>query len=296
MSDVPAGKVPIFASAGVAYNYLAENWMRWLPACGILGLLTGYMQVEAMKMATAAGSGGAAISPGYLLSGALVLLFGVTFMAGLYRHVIRDQFTAPIGLSFAIDELRLLGVQVSLGLIMGIIGFFIMFIGMIMVVAMAANSGVDLEQSAGDPEALAAVFEAAFASGGGLLLAIMIILAVSLAVFASVRLSLVLAATIGEEKMMIFSTWGWTKGNFWRVLAAMLAVVLPLSLGLGVVSGILQAILLGGGVASSGNAGLFVIGAVTGAMNGLIYVATAGLMGHLYKGLRPDQPVETVFD
>jgi hypothetical protein len=101
-----------------------------------------------------------------------------------------------------------------------------------------------------------------------------------IAVFVKVHVCLYPAATVTNKKIEVFSTWPLTKGQFWPILAAtillnlpslilsMLAVYVPVSLGLSPVFGVVLA-----------------------GVNAFVELPLLnGLYAFLYRGLRPPMP------
>lgn len=300
MSDVPEGKVPIFESIGVAFNYFVSNWTRWIPGVLIVAAAMGWLQVANGQMSQSAISGELNMSS-YLLATIVTMLVMLVFSAGVLRHAIRGEFSGPIGLSLGADELRLLGVWASLALIFGIGGSFVAFLVMVAVMMVVAGSGVDIEQASTDPEAFMQALGGSIGGGGALVLLVLFFALFAAMIFIWVRLMLVQAATIGERKMMIFQTWGWTKGNFWRVFAAAFLLAVAASIVSSIVVGVLSVLI--GGSASAQNAlmglsapVLFAIGGISGIMNGFTSILMLALVAHLYQGLRPGQAQASVFE
>ena len=110
------------------------------------------------------------------------------------------------------------------------------------------------------------------------------------------RLLFVQAATVAEGRMVVFSSWGLSQGNWWRILAAVLLVAIPVSIVSDILFSILEIGLLKNNAASvsSLNHGLFGFG--VGLVTTYASVTMAGLIAYLYKGLQPREPVSSVFE
>ena len=293
MADVPPGRVPIFQSIGKAFEYFAANVTRWVPAAVLVGLISGFLMYQYPDYYLSQLNGEPAIlgsDQAFAMMGLtlVVALANVMFSTGVLRHALQGEFSPPIGVRLAEDEFRVIGAYLGLTLVFGIIAFFVMFVLGIMLAGMAANSGVDL--AAGDPEVLsAALTQLLQGPGGGVFLVLLLVLMV-LVVFAMVRLIFVQAATIAEDKMMVFSTWGLTKGNFWRVFAAALLVLI----GTGFAAAVVQAVLMAALKPAPGIT-MFVFGAVYTTIATLLSIFMLSLIAYLYAGLRPRQDVDDVF-
>lgn len=294
MTDIPAGKVPVMDSVQHAFGYLKDSWTKWLPACGVLGLASGWYQVHVVSMASGQANG--------LTTFGVFCIFMLTsfvFSTAVYRHYFTGEFPQPIGLLLGAEELRVIGAALSVFLVFGIIGAFLFIIFGVAAMTLVASSGIDPSLAQSDPEAFQQAFAAAMGTGPGFVLIFLGLALIALAVFVSVRLIFVTAATVHEKRMMVFQTWSFSKGNFWRIVGAILIVTLPLAIGASILSAIFQAIILGSvddkALMEAGAASLFAVGFVQGAANAIIAVATVGLVGYLYKGLRPsDEEMEAL--
>ena len=294
MSDVPAGKVPILESAGAALRYFTENFTRWIPAALFVGALTGFLMVRFPDFYIPQLTGGdPVLLPNQILPlmgfSLLVMTASISFTNGVYRHALFEEYTPPFGIQFAADELRVIGVFLGLGLIFGIVGIFAMFIFGIMLTGMVANSGVDL--TSGSPEEVAIAIEAIASGPASIIIAILTIMALLFVIFAMVRLTFIQAATVAEGRMMAFSTWSLTHGNFFRVLGALLLVSLPVV----IIHGIFQQILVQILPLQPG-AVLFIFGLLSGASGTLLGVVSVALVAYLYQGLRPSESTDKVFE
>ncbi|MEM8920936.1 MAG: hypothetical protein AAGB25_06175, partial [Pseudomonadota bacterium] len=103
----------------------------------------------------------------------------------------------------------------------------------------------------------------------------------------SVRMSLFLPATIGEQRMMIFQTWSWTKGNFWPILGAVLLTLVPVALIGGIIVGFIEIAIVGDEPYRASALTRFLAYLPNGALTAFTSLLWAGLVGRLYQGLRP---------
>ncbi|MDH7975544.1 hypothetical protein QH494_25440 [Sphingomonas sp. AR_OL41] len=132
----------------------------------------------------------------------IILVVTLVLIAASLRTILRPGEDSLLGLRLGMDELRLLGLFVILG-----IGFFIVAVVGALIVA-----------------AIGGVFAMALGgSRGGLGLAVVPLLILAFygaLVFLMVRLSLVSALTISRRKIIIGESWRLTKGHFWRLFGA----------------------------------------------------------------------------
>lgn len=304
MSDVPAGKVPIFESIGVAFSYFAENWSRWIPAVIAVGLLLGVAQSMAIGAIAPAMNGGELnVGPLFLVQ-LLSVVVALVFTTSVLRHFIRGEFANPIGLSIGADEIRVLGMALALYLAFGIGGGFVALFLMILVMTAIGGAGVDLELAETDPDAFLAQIVTALGTESSLAAMLILLMLVLFAVvlFIYMRLILVQAATVGERRIMIFQTWSWTKGNFWRVFAAVMLMGLLVGIVSSIIINVFQFMLLGGSaddpavLIGVSPMAMFAYGSLQGIVTAFGSILTTALVAHLYLGLRPGQPVSKTFE
>ena len=151
------------------------------------------------------------------------------------------------------------------------------------VLSRLASSPEQMDILLNDPEAMSAALEAALGPTGVLAFVLFTILVMALAVYISVKLVMVNAATIGERRVVIFQTWAWSRGNMWRALGALILTALPVFF----LGNILESLRLGVLEAAPGMATLVATNALVGfvlAMGGIPSIALGAI---LYKGLRP---------
>jgi hypothetical protein len=279
-----SGKVPIGECVSAAYSFLMANWQALIPAAAIGAAILAPVQLWA-----AAGQARQDILTG-LLSSFVATVAIAPFTAAALRTALRGE--AP-RIRVSGDEANLAGVGLAINFLLLIV---VMVGGLALAVLFAgifARSDVDPEQFQNDPEALAQAIATAVGPGGGMLLLLALLAMVGLVLWISVRLSVANAATVGEGRMMAFSTWRWTKGNSLRILAATVLVAVPLFLAPSVVSALIVTLAGGGEIAQAvlGNPSnpLAWIGNYAGAFFTLLPVQAglAGLWAYLYKGLRP---------
>lgn len=204
---------------------------------------------------------------------ALSVLAAVVANGALYRlgfageHPGDPEFRmGPLGFQWGGPETRLLGAMLLLAFFM-VLAFLIWFVLAIVVVAIAMVAGggpPPTPQTPPSPPVQATLGVLGLIFGCG-------------AVFVLVRVSLYQAATVAERHVRIFSTWGLTRGQFWRILAAIILAALP-TLVAGLIAGAFRMTM------ATSVAGAVLVGLV----NGLVQIPLFnGLSAYLYRQLRP---------
>ena len=287
MADGTSGQVPVIESVGEGYSYLARNWTRWLPAAMLLGLLYGLISIASPQSVSPQADGTLTLQA--LLLQALLSFSALVISTGIYRHALLDEFVSPVGFTISAPELRVLGVTVGLTLVFAIIAFFVIFILAVIFGGAAAQMGLDLENA--DQESLELAFLQVMQSGGGIVFTCAVLIALAVMIFVAVRLSFVQAATVAEGRMMAFSTWSLTKGNWWRVLQCILFVVIPVTMVSGIATTVLELAFAGGSTIQR-----YLLGQGLGLLTVVAQIPMVGLFAYLYKGLRPRETVDEVFD
>ena len=287
MTSPARGDVPVLECVQAAYRFFAANVVRLAPAA----LAPALAAVVSVLIGGVALPGGAAPSPLASLTGVAVSALGdVVFLGAVLRLAIRNEYVQPAGVTFAADELRLLGVGLLLSLAIGpfiILGVLVLSI---VVLGRLAQSPDELERIMGDPKALADAMTQSLGSTGVMLLGFgMLAFALALC-WVAIRLCLANAATVGERRVVIFQTWGWTKGNLLRVLAAAILTYAPMALALWVISSILDFAIFGGDPQRFVELPRAVQAASVGLnsyLAAILGVPIPALLAQLYKGLRP---------
>lgn len=275
----PPGKVPIVESAKAGFDFMRANLHAVGPAAASGAvLLTAFSLLDAGPV-------------GPILA-VVLIAFGVAFRALTFRLALGQDVSGPLGLKLGRDEMNLFAASLVIGFFMFIIavmGFVLFAFALSMA---AAQAGVTQEQLQGDQAQVQAAVLAILESPQAMpALAVPVLIAFGMA-YLSARLALAGPATIGEHKLMAFSTWRWTEGNGLRILAACFLVVAPLSFVLlfvvNIVAGLVAAAT---GVTAATGPSVMVLGVVALVFGlgiyGVILPALSGLTAHLYKGLRP---------
>ena len=260
-----AAKAPVLESVRAAILFARASVPR---VAGVLGL------VMLLNVAGDMASGWAA---GFLTFVA-ALLGSLMANAALLRLAFADEHPSdadfkigPQGFQFGRPELRLLG-AIGLLLLFAVLAIlFLLLLAFIFTIALvvAVHGQTALPTAATtlppDVQAMLSLLILAFAMGF---------------LWMAVRVCLYPAATIASQRIQVFSTWKLTGGNWWRIFAAFLLLLLP-------------AIVLAGFLTASQHypalqAGFAILSA---AVNAFVEVPLfCGLYAYLYKHLRTTAP------
>jgi hypothetical protein len=277
MAEEPAGKIPVMQVVREAYRFFAANAVKLAPGAGICAA------VAAGAMVMLAG-GAAALTPGgMMLVGLISSLASIAFAAAVLRLVIRNEFQAPVGLSFGQDEFRLLGVAAGLMLVFLPPVLLVLLVFSFVLIGRMQLTPEQMQSLSNDPEAMQRAMEQALGPGGMAMTTLAIILGVVVCLWIGARLFMVQAATIGERRMVAFQTWSWTRGNMGRVILALLLTLIPPMLAATLVSD-----LIWGAVGQTPTVVVsLVVLTVTTFIDLISQIPVIALGGILYKGLRP---------
>lgn len=249
MTRVPVGKTIQDAYAFTFGHLGTIIGLIWLPmiviTIGSYFILMPYYQSfsDAISQDNPAAVGQATV---------LLLIFSLVALvlyAMMYVSVTQEALgirkgTAFIHIAFGPQEWRMFGALLSL-----ICALAVLMLGVMLVIT-AAASAIGYALHAGGAglaaqQQVAAIGKGAAATpraGAELLASVLIMLACVAMIFVAVRLAYILAAvTVAEERVSLSRGWQLTQGNFWRILAIMLATLLPVVL----VVAIAQAVVTG---------------------------------------------------
>lgn len=278
-----SGRVPIIACVREAWMFLVNNWRLLLPAAAITAVI-----IEGGPAISLISSGGGAAPaesmPSMLLTLVTMVLGGLMFSAAVLRKAVRDEYTPQIGLSLGADEGRLFATNVSVTLVAMPIVLILAVVLTATVFRQLAGSSEDMDALAADPEALALALSEALGPFGSLLFLVAVIVLTALLLG---LVGLANAATIGERKVVVFQAWRWMKGNFLRVLAAMVLTVLPIMIINTLVSQVLLSMLLSASGEVVDVTAYLLVSVVITFLNLLVSIPITALGAVLYKGLRP---------
>ena len=262
-------KAPVLESVRAAIVFARASVPR---VAGVLGLVMLLNIASDMAGGWAAG----------VLTLVATLLGSLMANAALLRLAFADEHAGdpdfalgPQGFQFGRPELRLLGAIGLLMLFAFLAVLFLLLLAFIftiaMVVAVHGQTAVPTATSTLPPDVQA------------MLSLLILVFAIGL-LWMAVRICLYPAATIATQRIQVFSTWKLTGGNWWRIFAAFVLLLLP-------------AVVLAGFLEASQHfpplqAGFAVLSA---AVNAFVEVPLfCGLYAHLYKHLRGVVPMPIV--
>ena len=279
--------VPVMEAARAAYRFWREAWR---PALGALLLVSALGAAQYYLAAT--GQSGWSLLATLLTLPAQMVAYGALFRLAFADERIGEPafLPGPGGLQWGGMENRLLGATLLLMLLAFVAIILLIFVFVIALMAVAGGAAAGLEDADTPQEIMEAL-----GPRGMLTLGLLAIAAGALGIWISVRLALVLPATAATGRVQVFETWRLTKGQFWRILAAMLIASAPSivwALFNGAVEGALgeEGPREGVHVLPAGAAAVMAVlgGLVTGVLQTPL---TVGLGAFLYRGLR--EPVRT---
>ncbi len=271
----PEGKVPIIESAGQAVRFLREHWRSGLGVAAI----------------------------GAVVQTAAFALFGLTALwlvtvgivgAVLHAAFLNIAFSGSVGAGA-----RLIGDGARVFAAMSMVGFFVAIIlFMVLYVAMSVLTGPyqqEMLAARQDEAALRAILDQAVAAQPHVLMWALGVGAF-LTLLATSRLYLAAPATVDQQRIKVFDSWRWTKGNMLRIAVTRLVLLIPALILVGVLQSIIGAsfgaptsdptALAASARSVSVLAFYFIAGLAQLLILGML---EAGLGSYLYRGLRPAQ-------
>ena len=260
-----AAKAPVLESVRAAIVFARASVPR---VTGVLGLVMLLNIASDMASGWAAG----ALTLVATLLGSLMANAALLRLAFADEHAGDPDFAlGPQGFQFGRPELRLLGAIGLLMLFAVLALLFMLLLDVILTIALVVTvhgqTAIPSATSTLPPDVQI------------MLKLLTLVLALAL-LWAAVRVCLYPAATIATARIQVFSTWNLTEGNWWRIFAAFVLLLLP-------------AIVLAGFLAASQHfpplqAGFAILSA---AVNAFVEIPLfCGLYAHLYKHLRGTAP------
>lgn len=287
MAEAGSGKLPIIECVVTAVRFFADNWRRFAPAALIISAVVALWPLLNLG-APAEGQSASVLQTALvnIIDALPGLIGGLFFSAAVLRFAIRGEFIGPTGLVASADEGRLAGVLGSMALFfIPPVLLFATILSMTVLSRLAATPE-ELQILLDDPEKMSEALQVALGDTGMAALSLFIIVIFVLALVVMARLFMVNAATIGERRIVLFQTWGWSRGNVWRMIGAILMIGVPVML----VGNILQEAVISMLLSMPpeqrmlpATIGSFVLAFVS-AMASIPLIA---LGAHFYKGLRP---------
>jgi len=275
---VPAGKVPIFESAGQAVRFLRDQWR----AIGAIAAICAFAQTAA-----------------FLLLGMTLPFLLFTFFvtacayAAFIGRALRSDPTPPAAI--VRDGARVFAAVSAVAFFMAIVAFMVFYVAMSVLIG---PYGAQVKAAGQDQAALGEVFTQAVQAQPAVLSGAVLIGAALLFLLTS-RFYLAAPGSVDCKRIIVFDSWRWTKGNMLRIAAARITLLIP---AYALVFALQSLISFAVGVPATDPAQL---GAVAQAspfsfaafymLAGFIQFAffaalEAGLAAYLYRGLRPETP------
>lgn len=269
------GKVPIFESAGQAVAYLRANW-RFVSAVAGIGALAQGLS--------------------FLLLGPSVLWLVVLGLVGAATHAAflggSILGTAAVPTRIGADTARVAAAMSIIGFFMAIAAFMIMYVAMSVLIAPYAEQAQAARE---DSAQLMVIMNQAISAQPSVILWAAFVGIVILLALTS-RLFLAAPASVDQNRVVVFQSWRWTKGNMLRIMAVRIVLLGPALILVGALQTLATAVLgaPGGdptalaGFAQS-NPALFAAfyAAASFIQIGIYGALEAGLAAYLYRGLKP---------
>ena len=269
-------QVSVGAALTYAWTLLRKNWRSiW----GVLALVS--------LAETVAAAGADTQNYGLLFGGFGVLLVVQPMLyAAIFRLAFADRHLADpayalghSGLQWRAMEWRVLAAELLLILfliIVATLGFLL--VGGLALGIIASRGG------AAPPTTPQAVIAALGQDGWNVVLFVLVLVLAAL-VFFQIRLCLALPATADTRKITVLGSWGLTKGHFWRILATLLLLQLPLTF----LQSLIAALADGGGAVAgaaqpmSAESALFSALTIGVAIGCLIAPLSVGVLAYYYR-------------
>lgn len=273
----PAGKVPIIESAGQGVRFLRENWRFGL----------GIAAIGAAAQTAAFVAFG--LTPAWMLTAGLVSAF-------VHATFLNAALNGPQGAAarISIDGARVLAAMAMVGLFIAIVLFMCLYVAMSILIAPYAQ---EVQAAGQDSEQLMAIMNRAAAAQPQILMWGVIVAGVLILLLTS-RLYLAAAASVDQNRIVVFDSWRWTKGNLLRIAGARVLLLGPALILIGALQSIIASAFGAPAddataLAASAHAipviAFYFVAAVTQIL--IVGMLEAGLAAYLYRGLRPAPPV-----
>lgn len=272
MSD--AGRVPVRESAGAALRFVREHW----------------------RIAALVGAATAAAQTFFLLVlGALSAPFTLLAAAAAYGYLLSVAFGRTDRRSFgpiAQNGARIAGAMAIVVFLLAVIGVVAFFVATSVLMAPYAQELQAVEQ---DDAAVRAIVERAMAEQPGVMQGVLVV-ALLIWFWLTSRLYLAAPATLDRQRITVFESWIWTRGNALGVMAARFLVLAPaaallvaLQLLVARAVGFSPFDLQGMAAAAAANPlGLVMFFLISQFLQvGFFGALEAGLSAYLYRGLKP---------
>jgi len=269
-----AGRVPVRESVGAALRFLGDNWR----VAALVGACVALAQTFFL-----------------LVLGPLSFPFTLLVVAAAYGYLLAVALGRTDARTFgAITQngTRIIGAMAIVGFLLAVVGVVAFFVATSVLMAPYAQ---ELQGAQENEAAVQAIAERAMAEQPGVMQGVLIV-AMLIWFWLTSRLYLAAPATVDRQRITVFESWVWTRGNAFGVMAARFIVLAPAA-ALIVALQLLIARVLGfspldlQGMASAAAAnpvGFVLFSAVSQFVQiGFLSAIEAGLSAYLYRGLKP---------
>lgn len=285
MAEATAGKVPIVECVRAAWLFLIQNWRLFLPAAGIVAVVTQVGPLLGYLIASGATQPQSALQAGIgdflvTMPGALI---GVLFNAAILRKAVRNEFNGPTGMAFGADEIRLIGASLAMACLFVPLITLLVIVLFVTVFSKIATSQEALQTLLADQEALNQAILEALGENGATAMSLFILVMMAIFIYLAARLFMINAAAIGEKRIVLFQTWSWSRGNVLRLIGAMILTVLPVMLITSLTADLLRAAL----PATAGIVAVLFVSTLLAFVTAMASIPVVALGAIFYKGLRP---------
>ncbi|HYD86810.1 MAG TPA: hypothetical protein VEA80_05000 [Vitreimonas sp.] len=274
----PAGKVPIFESAGHAVRFLREHWR----AIALIAAVCALAQTAAFVVL--------GMTLPFLL---LVFFISACAHAAFIGRALGGESGKPAAILR--DGARVFTAMAAVGFFITIVAFMVFYITMAVLIA---PYDAQVKAAGQDQAALGRIFSEAVQAQPATLSWMLLLGGVLLLLLTS-RFYLAAPASVDCKRIVVFDSWRWTKGNMLRIAAARLVVLGPAyalvfalqtlaSAGIGIA--VTDPVQFGALIAAEPlRFAAFYL--MAGFIQFVFYAALeAGLATYLYRGLRPTDP------
>ncbi|WP_300529976.1 hypothetical protein [Maricaulis sp.] len=221
--------VPILQSVAAAYAFFVSHWRHAIMAAAPYTLSYAALLILLMQVGPEGTENSALSTLGFGLT-LINLITSVALTSAMFRMAVRGDYSGWLHLKVGADEFRTFIVSVLMS-VLTLVVFVLVF--MFWLAFLSALVGGALSRAGIDPEASGFDLIEAMSYLTAMDAGVLIIAGLGCAammVWLTARLSLALPATIDKQKILVLSIWPLSKGQAWRIAAAILLASLPLLL------------------------------------------------------------------
>ncbi len=145
--------------------------------------------------------------------GMVTVFVGCFWSADMYRKLLPEAGTGPV----TRDAIRLFLANLAVYSLFGLIGFLLMLFFMLLAGSLIGASGFDPSEASPGQDAVWQSISALSASGGAVVLYVLLFVAAASLAWLGLRLILFGVATVAERHVTIFRSWPWTSRHVARI-------------------------------------------------------------------------------